>query len=306
MHINKPARSEIIDDHIIFHLDTNMKSKEQTAKDILFKIRRYNPDIGDPPFWQEFTVNAQPGMTVLDGLFFIKENLDHSLAMRYSCRMGVCGSCAMLINGSAALSCNTQVLEVSEHMLAIAPLPNFDIIKDLVPDIMPMFEKHRTVKPYMHRSDLDEMENPTREYYQSEHELTQYLQFSHCIKCGACMAACPTVATDTQYLGPMPLTQSHRYNSDTRDNGFNERKKIVGGASGAYSCHYAGECSRVCPKGVDPARAIQHMKRQLVLDYIKLLKQKSPCRIVDEPTKKTDHDIPAPPEYTVVSKEVQR
>ncbi len=277
-----------------------MEANTQTAKDIILKIGRYNPDSGDPPYWQEFTVNVKPGMTVLDGLHAIKENQDHSLAMRYSCRMGVCGSCAMLINGSPALSCNTQILEISDRMLVIAPLPNFDIIKDLVPDIMPMFEKHRSVMPYIHRSDPDEMENPTREYFQSEDQLVRYLQFSYCVKCGACMAACPTVATDTEYLGPMPLTQAHRYNSDTRDNGFNARKEIVGKDSGAFRCHYAGECSRVCPKGVDPARAIQYMKRQLVMDYVKLLKQKPPCHIVEAPEKTMSHDIPAPPEYTVL------
>jgi len=280
-----------------------MDSNGQTAKDIIFRIKRYNPDRGDRPYWQEFTVNVTPGMTVLEGLHEIKENQDHSLAMRYSCRMGVCGSCAMLVNGSPTLSCNIQILEVSDHMLVLAPLPNFDIIKDLVPDIMPMFEKHRSVFPYVHHPDPDEMESPTREYYQSEDELTQYLQFSYCVKCGACMAACPTVATDIEYLGPMPLTQAHRYNADTRDDGFNARKKVVGSDSGAFRCHYAGECSRVCPKGVDPARAIQLMKRQLVVDYVKLLKQKPPCRIVEASTEKKDHDVPAPPDFTVVREE---
>ena len=97
----------------------------------------------------------------------------------------------------------------------------------------------------------------------------------------------------------MPMTQAHRYNSDTRDNGFDTRKSVGGSGSGVFSCHYAGECSRVCPKGVDPARAIQYMKRQLVMDYLKLLKKKQPCQIVKAPQKKQDHDIPAAPEYTV-------
>ncbi|MFH1760430.1 MAG: 4Fe-4S dicluster domain-containing protein [bacterium] len=143
------------------------------------------------------------------------------------------------------------------------------------------------------------MENPTREYYQSEGELLNFLQFTYCIKCGSCMAACPTMATDKEYLGPMPLTQAHRYNTDTRDDGLNLRKYKVGGAHGAFRCHYAGECSNVCPKGVDPARAIQILKRTLVLDYLKLLKTKAPCKIVEKPAMQSDHKTPKAPEFTI-------
>ena len=113
------------------------------------------------------------------------------------------------------------------------------------------------------------------------------------------MAACPTVATDHEYLGPMPLAQAHRYNEDSRDGGFEARKKSVAVPHAVYSCHYAGECSNVCPKGVDPARAIQRMKRALVLDYLKLRKKRQPAQILSL-SEATKHKPPiAPPRYTV-------
>ena len=115
------------------------------------------------------------------------------------------------------------------------------------------------------------------EFYQSPEELESYLQFTYCIKCGCCMAACPTLATDARYLGPMPLAAAQRYNDDTRDDGRRLRNQVTGSSHGAFRCHYAGECSRACPKGVDPAKAIQHLKRRLVLDYLHLARRKEPC-----------------------------
>jgi succinate dehydrogenase / fumarate reductase, iron-sulfur subunit len=108
--------------------------------------------------------------------------------------------------------------------------------------------------------------------------LETYLQFSYCIKCGCCMGACPTLATDLRYLGPMPLTAAQRYNSDTRDDGRRQRNSVVGAEEGVFRCHYAGECSRVCPKGVDPAKALQLLKRGLVLDYLHLGHRAEPCK----------------------------
>ena len=252
--------------------------KDTPAKcNIIFYIRRFDPEHDEAPWLQQFTVQVERGMTILDGLHQIKETQDSSLAWRFSCRMGVCGSCAMLINGKPALACNTQILEVSDQLITLAPLPNFAIIKDLVPDLTPLFEKHRYIQPYIKRQDLEEMTNPTGEYFQTPQELEKYLQFTYCIKCGACIAACPTMATDRDYLGPTALAQAYRYNTDSRDGGFKARKDMVDVSHGVFNCHYAGECSRVCPKGVDPARAIQLMKRELVLDYLKLKRPKKPA-----------------------------
>jgi len=280
-------------------MDTDSKG----TKDILFVVRRYNPETDGAPYNQEYTVLVEPGMTVLDGLHQIKNTQDATLVWRFSCRMGVCGSCGMLINGKPTLACNTQILHVTDRVLTVGPLPNFEIIKDLIPDLQPMFAKHISGRPHIHRDDWDPRAAPADEYYQTPEELIRFLQFSYCIKCGSCMAACPTLARDKSYLGPMPLAQVHRYNVDTRDGGFNERKKIAGGSAGVARCHYAGECSNVCPKGVDPARAIQLMKRDLVFSYLRLKKRKGVCGTIGPaPHAKRREGVPDPPPYTIEQK----
>jgi succinate dehydrogenase / fumarate reductase iron-sulfur subunit len=260
-----------------------MPEESKTAKQVNFHVTRYNPESDPASYVKTYVVPVRAGMTVLDGLHYIKENLDASLAWRYSCRMGICGSCGMLLNGRPTLACNTQILHIATTNLTVAPLPNFAIIRDLVPDLFTMFFKHRSLKPHVTRLDEAEINDPQGEFYQSPEELERYLQFSYCIKCGCCMAACPTLATDARYLGPMPLAASQRYNADSRDGGRRERNESTGSAHGAFRCHYAGECSRVCPKGADPARAIQHLKRQLVLDYLHLMRSQRPCQKLHGP-----------------------
>jgi len=269
----------------------------QPTNEVTYRIRRFDPNREPAPHWEEYRVPYAPGMTVLDGLWRIKETLSPTLAWRSSCRMGVCGSCGMLINGRPRLACNTQISELASASVVVAPLPNFAIVRDLVPELAPMFASHQGLKPYVIREDLTEREAPSGEFFQSAHELEQYLQFTYCIKCGCCMAACPTFATDARYSGPMPLAQAHRYNTDSRDGGFAERKDVLAGEAGPWRCHYAGECSRVCPKGVDPAKAIQLMKRELVLDYLRLHKSKCPAKVAAKPAdaKRRDNIPDAPP-----------
>ena len=273
---------------------------DMNGKSVLYRIRRYEPGRDPAPRWQEFTIARAPGMTVLDGLWTIKQTQDATLAWRSSCRMGICGSCGMLINGRARLACNTQVSELGAGIIAVAPLPNFDIIRDLVPDLAPMFDAHAALMPYLIRDDAREQESPTGEFSQSPEELERYLQFSYCIKCGCCMAACPTYATDPVYSGPMPLGQAQRYNADSRDGGFRRRREVLGGERGPWRCHFAGECSRVCPKGVDPAKAIQLMKRDLVWDYIRLRKERCPAEVSPKARMgKRRPDIPEAPPRTI-------
>jgi succinate dehydrogenase / fumarate reductase iron-sulfur subunit len=273
---------------------------EKATAEVTYRVRRFDPDRDSAPHWEEYTVVFIPGMTVLDGLWRIKETQAPALAWRSSCRMGVCGSCGMLINGRPRLACNTQISELGVDTVAVAPLPNFDIVRDLVPELSPMFDTHVAMVPYVVREDVEEREHPTGEFWQSREELEEYLQFTYCIKCGCCMAACPTFATDALYSGPMPLAQAHRYNSDSRDDGFAARKGVLSGESGPWRCHYAGECSRVCPKGVDPAKAIQLMKRELVLDYLRLRRKRCPAKVAPKPTEvKRREGVPDAPARTV-------
>jgi succinate dehydrogenase iron-sulfur subunit len=234
------------------------------TEQIKFRVQRYDPEKGNKPHFQEFMVPCSRGMTVLDGLIYIKENLDSTLAFRTSCRMAICGSCGMLVNNYPHLACHTQIEEFCSKKLTIKPLPNFPIIKDIVVDLVPFFETHKSIKPYVLRDDSEEMENPTAEFCQSHETMESFLQFTYCIKCGICVSACPTSASDRLFHGPQALTQCYRYCADNRDDGEPERFPVVGIDHGVWHCHLAGACSESCPKGVDPALAIQLLKRRLV------------------------------------------
>jgi succinate dehydrogenase / fumarate reductase iron-sulfur subunit len=167
------------------------------------------------------------------------------------------------------------VLHLGTDVVSIAPLPNYPNVRDLVPDLGPLFEKHALVKPFIIHPNQLEMEMPSGEFLQSPAQRESISLFTHCIKCGLCLAACPTVATDPQFLGPQALAQAYRYSADNRDCGLKERLETIDAFHGPYQCHLAGACSQACPKGVDPAFAVQLLKRTLVLDSIGFGKKKS-------------------------------
>lgn len=194
----------------------------------------------------------------------------------------------MMINGKPGLACNTQILSVSDRSIRLRPLANFSVSRDLVVDLAPMFEKHRAVRPYIVR-DEDQIDGSRDgsfdgEYEQRPEDLIAYLQFADCIKCGACMSACPTVAIDDRFLGPMPLTAMHRYNADSRDDGSELRAAVMFAHHGVWQCHYAAECSRACPKGVDPGRAIQLARRDLFTRWLRLKRTRSLSKLLPPAT----------------------
>jgi succinate dehydrogenase / fumarate reductase, iron-sulfur subunit len=246
-------------------------------KTVTYEVLRYNPGQDRKPYLQEYSVQVSKGMTVLDGLNWIKENVDRTLSWRSSCRMGICGSCGMFINGLPRLACNNQISHLDSDRIVVKPLPNYDIIRDLVPDLESMFQKHRSVKPYLIRQDLEEQNHPAGEFFQSKQELLNYIQFAYCIKCGLCLAACPTVATSNSYTGPQALTAGWRYILDSRDEGSQERAWELYSSHGVYRCHFAGACSEVCPKGVDPALAIQLAKKDAFARAFGIRKRRQPA-----------------------------
>jgi succinate dehydrogenase / fumarate reductase iron-sulfur subunit len=157
------------------------------------------------------------------------------------------------------------VSELEGSTITVEPLANFPHMRDLVTDFSQFFAHHREMQPYVHNEEAD-IKDKTKlsEFMQSPEDLDKFLQFSYCIKCGLCYSACPTVATDTKFPGPQALSQAYRYFIDNRDAGGKERMNIVDDKHGIWRCHFAGSCSSVCPKGVDPALGIQLLRGHLL------------------------------------------
>ena len=227
-------------------------------------VQRFNPSTDTKPRLVEYSVPQKEGMTVLDALLYARDYLDHSIALRFSCRQASCGSCGMKINGKPGLACYTQVAELKEARVLAQPMDNFAIIKDLVTDLESFFSKHRELMPYLIRSDAQEMDNPSAEFVMSPRELEEVLQFTYCIKCGLCTSSCPTSSTDSKFPGPQAMAQAYRYTTDKRDEGGALRISALDTTHGIWRCHFVGSCSSVCPKGVDPALGIQLMKRHVL------------------------------------------
>jgi succinate dehydrogenase / fumarate reductase, iron-sulfur subunit len=243
-------------------LTSSLEEKPQSPsslKSIILRIAKYNPEHDVATKFMEFNIHYEKWTTVLEAILEVKKHFDHSVAVRYSCRQATCGSCGMIINGKPRLACFTKISELNSNVVTVEPMNNFPIIRDLAVKFERLFDTHRKVKPYLIRDDTEITDN-TREFLQSPEELEQYIQFSNCIKCGLCNSACPTMATDSSFVGPQALAQAYRYVADSRDKGKDNRLKIIDESHGIWRCHFAGSCSQVCPKGVDPAMGIQLLR----------------------------------------------
>jgi succinate dehydrogenase / fumarate reductase iron-sulfur subunit len=240
------------------------KNSEIIRNKILVKVLRANRIRGDSVHYDTFDIPVQRWSTVLDALLYAKSYLDSSIGIRYSCRMASCGSCGMKINGIPRLACYTKISELEGNTIVCEPLSNFPHIRDLVTDFTQFFEHHKDMKPYIQNENALTSDMKLSEYKQLPEDVDKYLQFSYCIKCGLCYSACPSVGTDTKFPGPQALAQAYRYFADSRDTATKERLDIVDNRHGIWRCHFAGSCSVVCPKGVDPALGIQLLKRHLM------------------------------------------
>ncbi len=234
-----------------------------SRKSVTLRITRYNPEYDNEKTFMEFNVPYEKWTTVLEAILEVKKHFDHSVAVRYSCRQATCGSCGMVINGKPRLACFTKISELDSDVVTVEPMNNFPIIRDLTVRFERLFNSHHKIKPFLIHED-SEISSNEKEFLQSPEELEQYIQFSNCIKCGLCNSACPTMATDSSFVGPQALAQAYRYVADSRDKGKDSRLKIIDESHGIWRCHFAGSCSQVCPKGVDPAMGIQFLRGYLL------------------------------------------
>ncbi len=233
---------------------------------VTLEIQRYRPEEEEKPSWDVFEVPSRREWMVLDALNYIKDRLDGSLSYRWACRMGVCGSCGMMVNGEPVLTCATYLASLSTP-IRVEPLKAFPVIRDLVVDIQDFVDKLERVKPWITR--LEEKPLSEGEYLQTPEELAEYKKYSMCINCLLCYSACPIYPLEPLFIGPAAIALAQRYNMDSRDEGSDERMDVLSTHYGIWNCTFVGECSVVCPKKVDPAGAIQRYKVQATIDWIK-------------------------------------
>ena len=224
---------------------------------------RYHPQADAVPRWQSYDVPFSEDMSVLQGLQYIKDQLDGTLTFRWSCRMAICGSCGMMLNGVPRLGCDNFLRDYFPGPLRVEPLTHFPIVRDLAIDQSDFLAKLESAKPWLMPKD-DAGARPRR---QTPRQLNRYYQYSQCINCLLCYAACPQYGLNDNFTGPAVLALLHRYNADSRDGGKHERMQLVNAEDGVWGCTLVGYCSEVCPKGVDPARAVNQNKIESTKDY---------------------------------------
>ena len=238
------------------------------AETIKLTVSRYRPEEESEPTFQTYDVPYNKNWMILDALNYVKDQLDGSLTFRWSCRMGVCGSCGMMVNGTPKLTCAVPLSDYpSSAPIRVEPLQFFPIIRDLVVDMNSFLGKLSSVKPWIIRN--EEKPLAEGEYLQTPAELDVYKQFSMCINCMLCYSACPVVGLEPEFTGPAVIALAQRYNLDSRDQGAAERMAVLNEHEGMWGCTFVGECTTVCPKNVDPAGAIQQYKMASATDWFK-------------------------------------
>lgn len=236
------------------------------------RVRRYDPSGDGRAEYRLYAIEMPAAATVLDTLLAARERVDGSLAFRCACRSAICGSCAMRINGESRLACKTKVIQAAPRgqPVTLEPLANLPVLKDLVADMGPFYEKIRAIVPWLATDPAKRA--PVREYLVDAARSTKLSQFAACIQCGVCYSACPIVALDDRYLGPAALAKAYRYCHDPRDDARGERLSRVAREQGLWRCHTIFSCTEQCPKGVNPTEAIQNLKKLALLKRFGLIR----------------------------------
>ncbi len=224
-----------------------------------FKIYRFNPEVHGEPRYQNYTITASPSDRILDCLNRIKWEQDDTLGYRMSCGHGVCGSDAMKINGRCALACQKLVKDYEGREVVIEPLPSYKVLKDLIVDLKPFFEKVSILRPYL----ITASAPPEKERQQSPEDNKKLDIAIRCILCACCTGACPVGNENERFLGPAPLVWAFRYIFDSRDDQYLERLKQIDYPDGAWACVNYYECTRSCPKEIPITKYINTLKREI-------------------------------------------
>ena len=227
-----------------------------------FKIYRFDPETDANPRWDTYEVDVDNcGPMMLDALIHIKNTLDPTLAFRRSCREGVCGSCAMNIGGRNTLACTHAWEDVPGREITVSPLPHQPVVKDLIPDLTLFFAQYSSIEPWLHT----ETPEPQKEWTQAPEDRAHLDGLYECILCACCTTSCPSYWWNGEkYLGPAALLQAYRWLVDTRDEAAGERLDSLEDPFKLYRCHTIMNCAQVCPKGLNPAKAIAGIKRMMV------------------------------------------
>jgi len=227
---------------------------------MIFNIYRYNPEVDSKPYYKDYELNdLDPGTMLLDALLMIKEQ-DSTLSFRRSCREGVCGSDGMNINGVNRLACVTKVVDLGER-IELRPLPGLPVIRDLIIDMEQFYKQYKAVKPFL----IGIEPEPEVERLQSPQDRERLDGLYECILCGCCSTACPSFWWNPdKFLGPAALLQASRFIEDTRDSAIEERLEQLDDAYKLYRCHSIMNCVQVCPKNLNPTKAIGRIKERMV------------------------------------------
>ena len=224
-----------------------------------FKIQRFNPDKDKRAHYEEYKVDLERTDRVLDGLNEIKWRQDGTLTYRRSCAHGVCGSDAMRINGRNRLACKVLIKDLPEK-INIEPMLGFTVIKDLVVDLEPFFEKYRSIVPYLVNDDPP----GETERLQSPEDRAKYDDGTKCILCAACTTSCPPFWANKEFVGPAAIVNAHRFIFDTRDQGADERLAVLNTRNGVWRCRTVFNCTDACPRDIEITKAIEDVKRTLL------------------------------------------
>src|SRR5918997_3594517 len=237
--------------------------------DYTLKVRRYDPESGEPAYWADYDVDLDPERSVLDGILQVKDREDASLAIRCSCRAAICGSCGVRINGKSALACNTRISDAAEHApngaITVEPMGNMPVIKDLIVDMDAVhWKKVQRVVPWL----LPDGDPPEREYIVPAEAMVDVTQSMACIQCGVCVSACLSLEVDPEFVGPAALAKAYRFVGDPRDGQTEERlTDLAEDPHGIYDCTHCFACIEVCPKDVAPMNQIMRLRRRATSDF---------------------------------------